>query len=104
MIWFGSIDIPLGKTADDAKEELQKIGVKVGPIRRGRTSSQIEFINCRVREEDMDKLDKLWGTFFWTLEPRKNMCFGCGSSGFEESHVGPDMCTFCDGTEGGACE
>jgi len=28
-------------------------------------------------------------------------CSSCSSSGFEPSVLGPDRCTFCDGTEGG---
>ena len=28
-------------------------------------------------------------------------CVGCNSEGFEASAIGPDRCTFCDGTEGG---
>lgn len=29
------------------------------------------------------------------------LCAGCGSKGFAPSILGPDRCTFCDGTEGG---
>ena len=29
-------------------------------------------------------------------------CPTCGSTGFEVSILGPDRCTFCDGTEGGS--
>lgn len=28
-------------------------------------------------------------------------CPGCNSLGFDQSKLGPDRCTFCDGTEGG---
>lgn len=28
-------------------------------------------------------------------------CKGCGSKGFDSSILGPDRCSFCDGTEGG---
>jgi hypothetical protein len=30
-------------------------------------------------------------------------CKGCGSKGFSPSVLGPDRCTFCDGTEAGLC-
>ena len=28
-------------------------------------------------------------------------CPTCGAKGFDKSRLGPDRCTFCDGTEGG---
>lgn len=30
-------------------------------------------------------------------------CPTCNSIGFDESKLGSDRCTFCDGTEGGLC-
>jgi hypothetical protein len=29
------------------------------------------------------------------------VCETCGGIGFDESVLGPERCTFCDGTEGG---
>jgi hypothetical protein len=37
------------------------------------------------------------------LEPatQPRTCPTCGSKGFDVSVLGPDRCSFCDGTEGG---
>jgi hypothetical protein len=46
------------------KKELESIGIIVGEY----IKEQGLFDNCIVSEEAMNKLDPLWGVFYWGLK------------------------------------
>lgn len=47
------------------RDLLRSIGVRVG----GWNAHTCEFINCRVTNETMSRLDRWWGPLIWTLTP-----------------------------------
>jgi len=58
------------KDETGARLELEKIGVKLGPVKKGsevKLRGGVEFEDCEVSEKVMEELDGLWGTYVWGL-------------------------------------
>jgi len=55
------------------RQALENIGIILG------SHNGYEFTNCIVSEEAMEKLDKLWGRYYWKLEDKEWVTVGCSS-------------------------
>ncbi len=49
----------------EAGPELEALGVRLGPYDEGEGS----FESCEVSAEAFEKLNPLWGRFYWGLQP-----------------------------------
>ena len=63
-----------GKPED--KEFLESLGIEVGPY----DEAQKQFVDCKVSEEALSKLDSHWGRFIWYLISEADKTIDSGES------------------------